>query len=73
MGRVSQDQITRYIKEAIDISGSYLIEDVIDSLCEIMPRNLQYSVKFSEINEKLNALKTKREKKKKEKLLNYVA
>ncbi len=77
MGRTCQDQITRYIKEAIDISGSYLIEDVVYSLYDIMPEEIQETIKFSEIEEKLNELKMNRRfdkrNKKYKKCLNYVA
>ncbi len=77
MGRTCQDQITRYIKEAIDISGSYLIEDVVYSLYDIMPEEIQETITFSEIKEKLNKLKMRRKldkrNKKYDKSLNYVA
>jgi len=77
MGRVSQDQITKYIKKAIDESGSYLIEDVMDSLCDIMPEEIQETITFNQIKEKLNTLKMNRRfdkrNKKYKKSLNYVA
>lgn len=77
MSRNPQDQITKYIKEAIDISGSYLIEDVVYSLYEIMPEEIQETIVFSEIEEKLNILKMNRRfdkrNKRYKKSLNYVA
>lgn len=77
MSRTHQDQITKYIKEAIDVSGSYLIEDVMYSLCDIMPEEIQENITFSEIKEKLNTLKMNRRfdkrNKKYKNSLNYVA
>jgi hypothetical protein len=73
MSRICQDQITRYIKKAIDESGSYLIEDILYSLRSIIPKEMQDSIKTSKIKEKLNAYKEYKEKKKNKKLLDYVA
>jgi hypothetical protein len=73
MGRENKDEITKYIKKAINDSGSYLLEDVLYSLQEIVPEEIYNTMRTGEIVEKLNTLKTKQEKKKKKKLLDYVA
>ena len=73
MGGENKDEITKYIKKAINDSGSYLLEDVLYSLQEIVPEEIYNTMRTGEIVEKLNTLKTKQEKKKKKKLLDYVA
>jgi hypothetical protein len=71
LGAINQDPVTEYIKRAIDMSGSYLMEDIMYSLHFILPKDLQYKLKYHDINNRLNALKITWERKKKIKIFDY--